>query len=267
MSDTNVGGGDNPASAATPNADTQGGDNHGTAPTQTGEPAGADNSQRYLGTYKTRDDAEKGYTELQSAFTRASMEKAEMAARLDMLEKQVNAMPAGKTRDDYEARVKQVITEVANKARKADDPWETVVADMVQIQRGMVLDGMEGVEKKYQERIAQLEQKLQDYDPAIAPHREEINAIMKETGVDKATAAKFFEKFVKGKESTPAVSRPTVQRPGTPRGGSTGDDVPEQVELPAAMVARVHEMGLPPENTKRILDGMKKDLARSRRSN
>lgn len=249
------------------------GDNQGKTPDAvTGAPADADNA-RYLVNYKTREEAERGYLELQRKLTEVATEKAEAAARLEMLEKQLK-QTATHTGPDYESRIKDIVKSIADKVRNSDDPQAAMAAEMVNVQRGMVLDAMEAVERKHQQELDALRQEMSQYDPTYVSHKKEIDDISKTMGVDKAKAKQFYEQFVlptKASATQAAGNGATNQRaqkPGTPKGGaagSDGDDV--QVELPAHEVARVAAFGLGPESTKNIIESMKKELkAKSKRS-
>jgi len=245
------------------------GDNPAAPINTSGAPVDTDNA-RYLGTYKTRTDAEKGVHELRESYTQKAMENAELKARLDMLEKQVKVAPAGQSREDAEARINEVIKSIADKARAASDPYEVMAAENLKVARSMAMDAVEAARAERQQEIAELRKTLQDYDPAYVSNRKEIDDIAQKTGVDRATAKKLYETVIQPMKANGngVPQMPRVAKPGTPQSGTGGGDDGEQVEVPQHEIARIKAFNFPAESEKRAIESLRKSYTgKSKRSN
>lgn len=206
-------------------------------------------------------DWQKSYKEVQVAFTKSQMELAELKGRQAAIETQTvkaeNPREQGESAAEYKERVNAILDEIRNSADPEQKRFE--------LTKGMVLDNSAYLEKKFGEKIAELESKLELVDPDYVANRDEVDRLVKEVpGITRSQAQKIVKlQADKAKEHGGGQPPKRAKVPGSPRGDGTGgdEDTGETVtKLPANMEAKLKSFGLPKDAEKQARQAMLDEL-------
>ena len=206
--------------------------------------------------------AEERYKEVQAAFTRASMENAELKGRLAQIEAQAvkadNPREKGETAAEYEGRVKSILESIS----KATDPER----ERFNLMRAMVLDGTDAIRKDLLAEMKELKSQLELVDPEYVSNKAAVDQMMKEVAGLTRQQAKAIIKMQadKGNENGKDKGRSSrAQIPGSPRSnGSAGneDEGEALTALPPDVEAKIKAMEMSKESTARIRKSMLDEL-------
>jgi hypothetical protein len=174
----------------------------------------ANNSSEVEILRKQVETLEQRYKDVQGWGTKTAQEKAELSAKLDLLQSQisrnVSAEQAGKEQDDFDKKWREEID--ANPSKSvyffrglAKELRDSVVSDA----------------KREIERLnAALEETRQSIDPAYQQNREAVDRLVKDYGLDRKTAMAIAVKELK----VGGQSQQRASIPGRTAGGAGGFD-------------------------------------------
>jgi len=165
--------------------------------------------QFYAGTYKTRDEAEKGIREAQLTVNRAFAERDKLMAKVNELTATLQKAVEGRTPErqppviDRAALAKEVderggqgVLDVLERfAKETDAEYDRRLAE---------------VNRKAEERIAQLEKMMRDRDPEYLTHREKVVEMAERMGLDPDQNRDLLMKVVKELNRNAVPGRPDI---------------------------------------------------------
>lgn len=180
-------------------------------------------SQTYLGTFKTKEEAEKGWRESQSFQSRLQSERDQARAEIEKLNSQVlgkltdaitqKGESQGKSQADIEAELERAAAEIETGGGKAAMQWMSRYAmDAQDKAEARVMAKIAPQLKALEDRLAKTAEKGITSDPEYQAYRSEISALEKLGVTDKELALKMA-KAVKPKSQP---NRPAI--PGSVTG-------------------------------------------------
>jgi len=183
-----------------------------------------DKSQSYLGTFKTKEEAEKGWRESQSFQSRLQSERDQARSEIERLNSQVlgklteaitqKGESQGKSQTDIEADIERAAAEIESGGGKAAIQWMSRYAmDAQDKAEARVLAKLAPQIKALEERLAKTADKSMTSDPEYQAYKSEISALEKLGITDKEMALKMA-KAIKPRSQP---NRPAI--PGSATGG------------------------------------------------
>jgi len=210
-----------------------------------------DNAE-YLLSFKSREDAEKGYKELQARATRAEQERSITAAKLEVLERM--------SKPGYDQQTGEAQKAFDSQLMESLDANPRTALKLIRDAGNEVLDL---TRREIAALKAELIERLEAVDPEAQAHKADIERVMSEYGVTKAQAKNIVLKELvpSRKAGVKQPERPKI--PGSKKSaGAASDGDDDDVEIPANVMAQLNAMPLSDDDKKEIVAGMKKDLAR-----
>lgn len=168
--------------------------------------------------YRTKEDAAKGIAEKDRYIEKLKAELAAKSSQDELLGKITDSIQRGvqpqKPAVDPDALLKQY-------AERIDTEGGAAVVDLLsnylQIKEEQEEQKIGSMLKQRDEEIKRLREQLMDFDPRYQARKEQIDEVQKELGVDRDTAVRFVDKFIKKPEQP---DRPQI--PGMTAGIRTG---------------------------------------------
>ena len=216
--------------------------------------AGDSGKQSYLGTYKSRDEAEKGLREkealiarLQSERDRAQNEGTKLHDLLEQLVKSQTQKGEPKSKQDDEAHVQSLVDEIAGAfredegkgARKTLQILSAYVGDVEAKTRDEIGKTRKELEELTARQIGELRTLLEERDPEYVSQREKIKELSEELGLDPKQHRSLLMKLAQRESKTarpPRHDLPGSLGNGSGRGGD-GDDSGEMTAEQEAIIA------------------------------
>ncbi|MCP4638843.1 MAG: hypothetical protein GY851_00345 [bacterium] len=204
-------------------------------------------------TYKSPEDAVKGFDESQKALSRVQQEKHDLKQQLEQaqslasiaktIEKQT--APQGESADDREARIAKITQEVA------DDPGRAValILEQDQVQQAEVRKLREELVESNKKRDEAYDLKIGELavnqNPVYQKHREQVEEAQTKYGVDRDTAIKIVA------DNTPDIDQPDRQAPPGTTGGLHRPPTEQAItqEVRASMRQSLVDNDVDPEST------------------
>jgi hypothetical protein len=199
----------------------------------------------YVGTYRTKDDAEKGIREAQLAVNRAFAERDKVKAEYEkvLAEKQVQATT--KPVIDRKALAKEiderggegVIDILERTMTETDSVYERKLAE---------------VRKSYDERLETIQRDLRDRDPDYLQHKDKVVELAAEVGLDAVKDRDVLLKMVRKLNGGSDGRPPIPGNSATPTMGRSGNS-PSLSEAQIAFLQSNEAIGkLKPDEIKRL---------------
>lgn len=173
---------------------------------------------------KQYDTLEKRYRDIQGWDTKVAQENAQLKAQLDLLQSQitrnVSAETAAREQDDFDKRWREEIDANPSKA--------------IDFFRGMAKELKETAAREAKAEIerlkADLEETRQSLDPAYQQHRETVDRLVRDYGLDRKTATALAAKELKAAQQ---ATQPRAAVPGrTASAGAGGYESPQKQMTP-----------------------------------
>jgi hypothetical protein len=215
----------------------------------------ADNTP-FLMSFKSREEAEKGYKELQARATRAEQERSITAAKLEVLERMSKPGYEEQTGEAQKAFDSQVMDQLDANPRTALKLIRDAGNEVLSLTR-----------KELAQLKAEILEQIEQRDPEAQAHKADIERCMEKYHMTRAQAKEFVlgELVPARAAASKGVKQPErSQLPGGKRqtGAAQNDDDVDDVEIPPAVLAQLNAMPLSDEDKKEILANTKKELAR-----
>lgn len=193
-----------------------------------GTPPEAGQESAYLGTFKTKEDAEKGLKDLQEILRRTQSDKDKATAENKKLQEQflskltdsvTQLSQSRQTKSEPQLDIDSLVKRIDDEGGKAIvDVLGAYLQDYETKLTTVQKQEIERVRKEYQDELRVLKQAVQSVDPKYLTHRETVEKLEQDVGLSRDQAIKIAEMIDKTEQPP---------RPALP--GSTGSDrVPDR---------------------------------------
>jgi len=160
--------------------------------------SGLNDDGAYLGTYKSKQDAEKGLSEKDATISRLANEVASAKAQADTLNNQVLAKLAeaqvaqNVPADDGAGRVDEMVSEMKTAwengeeegARKTLQVLSSYANDIEAEAERKLNEGISAVDEKVNAAVAEMERNLRERDPEWVVHRDEVAQLAEQMDIE-----------------------------------------------------------------------------------
>jgi len=201
--------------------------------------------------YKSKDDAAKGIAEKDRYIEELKAKLEQQGSQEQMLQKMTESISTAVRPTKPEVDVDELLESYATKID--EEGGKAVVGlldEYLRVKEQQESEQIKALLSERDQKIEQLQSRLLDFDPRYQARREQIDQVQNDLGVDRETAVKFVEKYMKQPEQP---ERP--QLPGsseTYRNGN-GDAARLDAESRAALNG-VLKRPLTPEEEKALVE-------------
>jgi hypothetical protein len=219
------------------------------APGKAGQ--GKEESEFVVGTYKSRDEAERGIREKDETINRLRSERDRAAAALQ--EKMANALTklaegqsggGGKASADAEAQVEALVAEMAEAfradeakgVRKTLEVFNRYLTDVEKAGSDRVEKTRAELREEFNVQMAEMKALLEDRDPEYVPLKDRVSELAKELGVDVRSHRELLVKLAKRDAKTQHPERHELPGGVVGGGGRASDDGSDMSSQELAML-------------------------------